>query len=47
MIRVSDRVNMYASTWMCTKIGPDPTAPVESVGSSESGHCEVLEALEL
>ncbi|KAI0631286.1 hypothetical protein C8Q77DRAFT_199390 [Trametes polyzona] len=51
-----DRVNMYASTWICTKVGPDPTAPKEdslvcnlahqgnAAGSSDS---EVVEALEL
>ncbi|EJF59822.1 hypothetical protein DICSQDRAFT_171781 [Dichomitus squalens LYAD-421 SS1] len=42
-----DRVNMYASTWICTKVSADPTAPTEAVNGSESGQSEVREALEL
>ena len=39
------RVNMYASTWICTKVGPDPTAAVDA-GEDETD-AGVVEALEL
>ncbi|KAI1787532.1 hypothetical protein LXA43DRAFT_896047 [Ganoderma leucocontextum] len=42
-----DRVNMYASTWICTKVSADPTAPVANDEGLESGHSEVVESLEL
>ncbi|KAI9070341.1 S-adenosyl-L-methionine-dependent methyltransferase [Trametes sanguinea] len=50
-----DRVNMYASTWICTKVSVDPTAEVELLapslnrvaGGSEDAEFETVEALEL
>ena len=43
--RTMSRVNMYASTWICTKVGPDPTAAVDA-GEDETD-AGVVEALEL
>ncbi|KAH9941865.1 uncharacterized protein BXZ73DRAFT_75037 [Epithele typhae] len=34
-----DRVNMYASTWLCTKVAPDPTAVVDT---EDVNHVEAL-----
>ena len=38
---------MYASTWICTKVCADPTAPAANDEGSASGHSEVVESLEL
>ncbi len=42
-----DRVNMYASTWICTKDSADPTAIVDESEDSDAGIAEVVEEFEL
>lgn len=42
-----DRVNMYASTWICTKDSADPTAVVDDREDSDAGIAEVVEEFEL
>ncbi|RPD61501.1 hypothetical protein L227DRAFT_500209 [Lentinus tigrinus ALCF2SS1-6] len=42
-----DRVNMYASTWICTKVSADPTAVLDSALDSEDDNSEVVDDLEL
>ena len=41
------RVNMYASTWICTKVGPDPTAAPEEAAVEDELDAGAVEALEL
>ena len=41
------RVNMYASTWICTKVGADPTAAAEAEAEDGESDAGVVEALEL
>ncbi|KAI0763515.1 hypothetical protein BD413DRAFT_643130 [Trametes elegans] len=45
-----DRVNMYASTWICTKVGQDPAGVISSEIAQEvtrRSDSEVVETLEL
>ena len=41
------RVNMYASTWICTKDGADPTAAAEAEAEDGESDAGAVEALEL